>query len=44
MIVPQGQQKLHKLQLVGFSIPFLQGGLSPRLVADYLSSSNHLYM
>ena len=26
----------------GFSIPFWVGGLSPRLVTDYLSPSNHL--
>lgn len=38
------QQKPHELPLVGFSIPFWQGGLSLRLVADYSSPSNHLQM
>ena len=29
---------------LGFSIPFLYGGLNHRLVTDYLSLSNHLQM
>ncbi len=42
MSAPMEQQKPHEVQLVGFSIPFWQGGLYLRLIADYLSLSNHL--
>ena len=38
----KSQQKPHEVQLMGFFIPFWQGGLFPRLVADYFFPSNHL--
>lgn len=38
------QQKPRRRHPLGFSIPFLQGGLCPRLVAGYFSLSSHLQM
>ena len=38
----QSQQKPHELQLVGFSVPFGQGGLNLRLAASYFLPSSHL--
>lgn len=36
--------KPHERQLMGFFIPFWQGGLNLRLVANYSFLSNHLQM
>ena len=37
-------EKPRELRSLGFSIPFLYGGLNHRLVTGYLSPSNHLQM
>ena len=41
---PYGQQKPRRWPPPGFSIPFWQGGLCPRLVAFYFFLSSHLQM